>query len=113
MQARVAYAPESDWAHGSVPLSWSWQQTMLNFEVAAIDASSESAARSAHADLLEAVTQWAFLVTTTVSDSPAETWTCHPGSVTPGGPRSYVDLRHFINVWVVTVPCYPVRAVGA
>lgn len=110
MQARVSYLPDSRWAHGSQPNAWSWQQTILPFSVIA-NASTETAARAAIAELRAAVTQGlSFLVTVTVSDAAPEVWTCNPGSVTPAGSRTFSDLRHVDNEWAVSIPAYPVRS---
>lgn len=110
MQARVGTSPDSEWVHGSQALSWAWQQTILSFSVMA-DASTEAAARAVIAELRAAVTQGLnYSVTVSVSDADAETWRCQPGSVTPAGSRSLADMRRPVNVWNVTLPCYPVRS---
>lgn len=113
MQSRIAYAPSSEFMHGDLALGWSWQQALLSFEVAAFNPASEDEQREAVAALAAAVTQFpAYELTVTVGASPAETWTCDPGSVTPAAARTYVDLRDSDPAWRVTIPCYPVRSVA-
>lgn len=109
-QQRIHYAPQSVYIPGEQPLAATWQQTMLAFEVFAQKPASESQARTWHAELLAAVTQWSFLTTVTVDGATPEVWTCHPGSVEPRGDRSLVDLKHNNPVWSVAIPCYPIPA---
>lgn len=113
IQARITYAPDSDFVHGSLALGYTWQQTILSFEVAPFGSSGEQETRTAIAALTAAVSQFpAYAVTVTVGDAAAETWQCDPGSVVPTGGRTYMDLRDADPVWRVTVPCYPVRSIA-
>lgn len=110
--ARVTYAPDSPHENGSVPLSVAWEQTILGFEVCTTDAATESAMRALIAELREALRQFTFPVTVQIGDAPAETWTCHPGSVTPVGGRTTVDLEHHDPVWSVVIPAQPFPTVA-
>jgi hypothetical protein len=110
MQPRIQYAPSSLELHGDLALGWTWQQTILGFEVAAFSAASEQASRDAVAELLAAITQGLeFDVSVTVGDADPEVWTCNPGTLTPTGDRSSADLRRHTDPWSVTLPAYPVR----
>lgn len=112
-QARVRYAPASDFAHGEVALGWNWQQSLLQFTAMAPAGTSESVAKAAIAELEEAITRLSYSVTVTVDDAPAYTWACVPGSVTPTADRSYVDLKYGNATWAVDLPCNPVPVIGA
>lgn len=112
-QARINYAPESDFVHGSLALGYTWQQTLLSFEVAPFGPTGEQETRTAVAALVAAVSQFpAYEVTVTVGNAAPETWQCDPGSVVPGGARTYVDLRDSDPFWRVSIPCYPIRSVA-
>lgn len=111
-QARVRYAPPSDFVHGEVALGWTWQQSILAFQVRPFGA-TETEGRAAWAELEAAITRLGFEVTVTVGDAPAETWVCDPGSVTPVSDRTYSDLRYANASWAVEIPCHPVPEIGA
>jgi hypothetical protein len=110
MQPRIQYAPTSDDVAGEMPLGWSWQDSILGFNVFAEDASSEADARSRVAQVVASVARLSYAITVTVGDADPETWTCRPGSVTPVGGRSLVDLTHHDPVWSVAIPVYPIRS---
>lgn len=111
MQARIKYAPSSAHVHGDVALAWAWQQTILPFGVAARGAATEDAARAAVSELVAAITQMQYDVTVTpAAGATPEVWRCDPGSVTPEGDRTYVDLRDHDPGWSIAIPCYPVRS---
>lgn len=113
MLPRVGYAPSSDFVHGDLALGWTYQQTLLNFDVFATSPADEQEQRDLIADLVAAVTQFpAYEVTVTVDDAAPETWTCDPGSVTPNGSRNWADVKHHNPVWAVSIPCYPVRSIA-
>ena len=111
MQARVQYAPSSGYLHGEQPLGWSWQETMLNFGVVTFNQASESASRALLAELRAAITQFSYVTTVTVDDADPEGWLCRPGSLSPAGGRSHIDLTHHNPEWAVAIPCHPVRSV--
>lgn len=110
--ARVLYAPDSPHENGSTPLAVAWEQTIVGFDVSTTDAATESAMRALIAELREALRQFTFPVTVQVGDAPAETWTCHPGSVTPAGGRTTVDLENHDPIWSVVIPAQPFPTVA-
>jgi hypothetical protein len=112
MRPRVAYAPDSDWVDGSMPLSMTWQESLIGFTVFADEATSEAQARMWIAELVRALGRLRYTVTITVGDAPAETWTCAPGTVTPAGGRTLASLRDHDNVWEVSIPCQPIRSIA-
>lgn len=112
LRPRVAYAADSDWVDGSMPLSMSWQESLIGFSVFADAAASEAQARGWIAELVRALGRLRYLVTITVNNAPAETWTCAPGSVTPTGSRTSANMRDYDQVWEVSIPCQPIRAIA-
>jgi hypothetical protein len=110
MQARITYAPTGD-AHGDVPLSWSYQETLLNFAAFAETATSEADARAKVADLTAALGRLSYTVTITVNGATPEVWTCRPGTVAPADSRTYSDMVSGKPVWAVSIPAYPIRSV--
>jgi hypothetical protein len=109
MQARITYAPTGD-AHGDVPLSWSYQETLINFAVFAETATSESDARGRIATLTSALGRLSYPVTITVNGATPEVWTCRPGSIALTEARNSTDLLSGKPVWAVSIPAYPVRS---
>jgi hypothetical protein len=109
MQARINYAPTGD-AHGDVPLSWSYQETVLSFNVFDELSTTEAAARAKIATLVAALGRLSYTVTITVDGATAEVWTCRPGSVVPVDDRTTFDLQSHRAVWTVTIPAYPIRS---
>jgi len=107
-QARIAYAPDSAWVHGSQALAWAWQQTLLQFDVVTDLAASETASRNLLTDLRNAITQWKFNVTVTIGGAAGEVWACQPGSIAPAGGRTYADIENHDPIWSVSIPCYPI-----
>lgn len=112
MQARIAYAPTSDYQHGEQSLAWSWQEAMLNFSVATFNQVTEDASRLLVAELLAAITQFSYVTTVTTNGASPEAWSCSPGSLTPSGGRSVADMTHHVPEWAVAIPCHPVRSVA-
>lgn len=111
-QVRNRYAPPSDFAHGQVPLGFTYQQSLLTFEVVPFDA-TETQGKAAVLELEAAVARLSYEVTVTVNGAPTYTWTCTAGSVLPVGARSYVDLKYANPSWAVSLPCHPVPEIGA
>lgn len=112
MQPRVRFAPSSDFIHGDVPLSWSWQQTLLDWAFFT-DVESEAESRALLAEVRAAVTQGlSFMVSVSVSGAPAESWSCSPGPLVPESGRTYENLRDSDPVWSLSLPCYPIRSVA-
>jgi hypothetical protein len=109
MQPRIQYAPSSDDVSGEMPLGWVWQDSILGFNVFA-EGVAESTMRSSIAELAAAVARLSYETTVTVNDAAPETWVCRPGSVTPVGGRTLVDMRLHNPVWSVAIPVYPIRS---
>lgn len=110
MQARINYAPTGD-SHGDIPLGWSYQQSLIGFNVFDELGDTEADARAAIAELSAALGRLTYTVTITVGDADPETWTCNPGSIAPADDRTTTDLQTHANVWAVTIPAYPIRSV--
>lgn len=106
-QTRIRYAPSSDWVDGETPLSISRQQSALQFDVAARDAASESAAQAALAELDAAMFSISVAAHVVWHDH-TQVWACHAGSRAPSATREYTDLRDHDAVWAVSLPCHPV-----
>lgn len=95
--------------HGTVPLRWSYNQSILAFTVAP-RVETETAAQAVLEELRAAVTQaLRYQVTQTISDAPPKVWTCNPGQITPTG-RDLLDLRHHWPLRTVSLPCHPIPA---
>ncbi len=104
---QVHYAPDSPHENGSIPLSVTWPLTIVGFSVVANHAATESEMKAKIAELRTAIAQFSYDTTVAVNDAPAETWACHPGSLTPVGGRTSVDLQHYDPEWSVTIPAQP------
>ena len=112
MQPRINYAPDNGDLHGSVPLGWSYQQTVLAFNVFDEVGTSEATMRVKIAELTAALGRLAYPVTVTVDDADPETWTCDPGAVVAVDDRNSFDLQDHRPMWAVTIPAYPIRSVA-
>jgi len=113
IQPRMTYAPDSAYEDDPLPLARVWQQTALLFDISTTDAATEAASRTLVAEVRQAIGQFPlFLVTVTVDDAPAETWTCHAGTIQPVGGRTTSDLEHHDPEWSVTIPAHPIRAIA-
>lgn len=110
IQPRITYAPDSAYVSGSRPLARVWQQSILGWEVVTDHAESEDESRDLIAELMQAVSQFAFTTTVVVDGAPPETWTCHTGTLTPTGSRTLSNLENHDPTWSVTIPVHPVRA---
>lgn len=107
-QMRRRTAPPSDFSHGDVTLGWSWQQSILPFDVTAMPGSSETQVKAAIAELEAAIARLQFEVTVVVGDAPGLVYVCDAGEAIPTGDRSYADLRAVRPSWSVSIPCHPV-----
>lgn len=107
---RIAYQPDTGGIHGSEATQWSWQQAILGFDWVPDTAESETEIQAAYYEMLAAITQFKYEVTTQVSGAPAEVWLADPGAITLGGSdgRTYVDLNFLRPVYAVTIPVYPI-----
>jgi hypothetical protein len=104
---RYLWAPDSVNVEGSELISASSEQANLGFDWVSDAAANEAAVASAKAEVLAAVRQFSFQVTTQVSDAPAEVWAANRGAQTPS-PRTYEDLANHNPVFAVTIPVYPI-----
>lgn len=107
-QARVSYAPDSRDVHGSESDGASWQQALLSFDWMCDTADDETDLQAAYEEVVAAVGQFKYPVTTQVSGAPAQVWSADMGSVTPPQ-RTFVDLAHpDALVVAVSIPVYPI-----
>jgi hypothetical protein len=109
-QSRTAYAPDSINIHGSEAIGAAWQQAILSFEWVCDTASSETDVQAAYDEVVAALEQFSYPVTTQVSGAPAQSWAADMGSCAPSG-RTYADLANTNPVYAVTIPVYPIPAV--
>lgn len=112
MQARVTYAPDSAYVHGSVATSAVWQQALMSFVVFPDQSVNETQARAWMAELAVALMRLAYQVRVEVNGAPAETWRCDAGALVPAGARTRPDLEDSNPQWAVTIPCYPIRQIA-
>lgn len=109
-QSRVTYAPDSMNVHGSEAIGGAWQQAILGFDWMLDEAANETAVTAAYAEVVAAVGQFSYAVTTTVSDASAQVWAADMGSIVPPR-RTYVDLAHpNALVVAVSIPVYPIAS---
>lgn len=110
MRPQVRTPGPSYYVDGDGPtIAWTWQETVLLWEVAARGAASETVSRALTAELLAAVARASYPITVTVNGAPDETWQCKPGALEPGDARNYVDLNNHDPVWVVSMKAHPIR----
>jgi hypothetical protein len=109
-QADVSYADDSMYVHGSTPLAWKYQQAVMNFDIVTDEAASEAESRALFAQVRAAIVQSSYTVAVAIGGTSAGTWTCHMGSMTPNGSRTYLNVRDSDPVWSIALPCYPVPA---
>lgn len=107
-QARVTYYPDSRDAAGSKAQAATWQQSILAFDVMTDQAADEAASRTLLQDLQAAIGQFAYTVTVTVGNAPAQVWKADMGSMAPTGSRTVDDLDDADPEWTVTIPVYPI-----
>ncbi len=111
LQARLTYMPDSPSIHGSEATGAAWQQSLLTFDWVPDTASDEGDVAASYADVVAAISQFEFTVTTQVSDAAAEDWLANSGSIQlVGGSRGYVDLANHNPVYSVTIPVYPIAS---
>lgn len=109
MQGRLAYMPDSVDVDGSEALGASWQQALLGFSWVRDNGSTETQVQASYAEVLAAIGQFEFTVTTQVSGAPAQVWSANRGSMFPA-PRTYSDLTYRNPVYAVTIPVYPIAS---
>src|SRR5689334_732567 len=76
---RYGWMPDADSVNGSELLSESLEQGVLVFDWMADRVSSETEAAAAKAEVLAAIRQFEFTVTTQVSGATAEVWSANRG----------------------------------
>lgn len=111
VEVSVRYAADSDIHHGSTPLAVRYLQTALPFSLVAARDATETQIRQAWAALAAKLLQIEYETVVDISDAPAETWTCHGGSI-GSGERTLTNLKYHGPVRAVSIPCYPVRAIA-
>src|SRR5690349_17328362 len=95
LQQRIGYMPTAGDIHGDEATSQSWQQSLLSFDWCPDTATNEAGVATAYADVVAAISQFSFTVTTKVSDASAEVWAANGGSIALAGTsRDYPDLAH-------------------
>lgn len=103
--ARIRYAADSDFTHGSVALASQWQQSFLTLRVR-VEGVSETDLAAKLADLETAIGQFAYTVTVT-RDSQVTVWQADQGSMQlERSRRFYAD--EFAETWAITIPVYPI-----
>lgn len=111
LQQRQSFMPTSADIHGDEAVSQSWQQSLLSFDWVPDTADDETDVAAAYAAVVAAISQFAFTVTTKVSDAAAEVWSANGGSIVLAGTsRDYPDLAHYNPVYTVTIPVYPIAS---
>ena len=109
LQTRLSYMPDSPSVHGSEATGASWQQALLSFDWVPDTATDEGDVAASYADVVAAISQFEFEVTTQVSDAAAEVWVANWGSIVlAGGSRDYTSLVNKNPVYTVTIPVYPI-----
>lgn len=109
LQSRLVYMPDSASVDGSEATAASWQQALLTFDWVPDTATDEGDVAASYADVVAAIAQFEFTVTTQVSDAAAEVWSANRGSIVlAGGSRDYTSLVNKNPVYTVTIPVYPI-----
>lgn len=106
--------PPADNVHGDELYATSLQQGLISFE-ARPTVTDEAGRQAALAELYAALDQAAYPTTITIGNAAPEEWDCQPGSAVLANSqgRTLVDLRDSKPVYIVTIPCFPIPAVGA
>lgn len=107
LQARIGYAPDSANIDGSEAISAAWQQSLMSFNYVADRAADETESRASYAEVVAALAQFEYLVTTVENGAPAQIWTANRGSIAPPQ-RSYGDMVSGQPVYAITIPVYPI-----
>lgn len=104
---RNAFAPPNRFIDGNELLSSSWEQTSLAFDWVPVGATTEATVQAAYIEVLAAIGQFAFEVTTKVSDADGQVWSAYRGAMSPN-PRTLLDLSHLCPVYPVVIPVQPI-----
>lgn len=109
LQARLTYMPDNPSIDGSEATGAAWQQSLLTFDWVPDTATDEGDVAASYADVVAAIAQFEFTVTTEVSDAVEEVWSANRGSIVlSGGSREYTSLVNKNPVYTVTIPVYPI-----
>lgn len=110
MVDRTTYMPDSPDVDGSEAVSTAWAQGILGFDWFPIGAANETAVQAARNEVIAAIGQFEFTVTTQVGGAPAEVWSATRGAMVLGGSdgRTFVDLSLLCPVYAITIPVFPV-----
>ncbi len=109
LQPRLRTVSADD-IHGERTQAWSWQQTILAWDVVTDASATEAESRALVAEIRAAVSRLSYAVTVTVNGATAEVWSCTVGSANYTGDRTYADLVDHNPVIAVSIPCHPVRS---
>lgn len=109
-QARNTYGPDSADVDGSELLSTAWQQANLGYSYIADQAEDETDAQATYADVVAAIGQLSYMVTTQVGGAPAEVWAADRGSIqlANSSGRTFEDLENATPEYAVTIPVKPI-----
>lgn len=105
--SRITYAPDPVDIDGSEDIAVAWQDSLLNFDWMPDQASTWTVVQTSYADIVAALGQFSYTVTTQVSSAPAEVWTAKRGSITPPG-LDFVNMAYRRPVYAVTIPVRPI-----
>lgn len=104
---RLGYMQDHPDVDGSELTSQALQKTMLNFDWVRDNSATETQVQASYLEVLTALCQFSYTVTTQVSGAPPQVWVADPGDMTPA-PRSYVDLLYRFPVYAVSIPVQPI-----
>lgn len=107
LRSRVLYMPSSADVHGDEAIAASWQQSILGFDWTRDGVATETQIQASFAEVMAAIGQFSYTVTTQVSGAPAQVWAADMGSMTPSA-RNYIDLANLTPVYAVSIPVYPI-----
>jgi hypothetical protein len=109
LQWRVTYMPDSIDSHGSEAVGAAYQQALLSFDWVRDGGATETQVKASFDEVVAALGQFSYTVTTQVSGAPAQVWAADPGALAPS-PRTYADLANRTPVFTVTIPVYPIAS---
>lgn len=112
LMGRLLSMPDSADVDGTEYVAASWQQAILGFNWCADRADTEAEALTAYNEVVAAIGQFSFEVTTQVSGATAQTWSANRGSISlVGQSRTIIDLSTRRPVYSVTIPVHPIAEV--
>lgn len=108
--ARNGYAPANRFMDGLAATSSAWEKASLGLDWFADLAETETDNQAAYNEVWACIGQFRFLITTKVSDAPAQVWIADRGSMSPN-PLTYLDMVYPGPVYPVTIPVHPIPGV--